>query len=361
METVTVNTSTPYVVHIGPDLLSQTGRLAAEATPSRTCAVITDTTVEPLYAAPVCRSLQEAGFKVCLHAFPAGEQNKNINTYGGMLEFLAENKLTRSDFVVALGGGVVGDMAGFAAATYQRGIDYIQIPTTFLAASDSSVGGKTAIDLRAGKNLAGAFHQPKMVICDTDTFRSLPEDAFADGVAETVKHGFIADRDFHNFLMTEDLHARIDNVVRRNVEIKAAVVGEDERERGKRKLLNFGHTLGHAIEKCSGYTVTHGHSVAIGMVLASRAAERLGYSPAGTLEAVEAACRRFRLPTECPYTAGELYAAATGDKKRDGGSIDVVVLEEIGRAGTVRLNMEELRTFAEAALSDKENFYADRI
>lgn len=350
METVTVNASASYPVHIGSGLLAKAGELIAGVTSSRTCAVITDTTVERLYAAPVCRSLQDAGFRVYLHAFPAGEQSKNLAAYGGILEFLAESRLTRSDFAVALGGGVVGDMAGFAAATYQRGIDYIQMPTTFLAASDSSVGGKTAIDLAAGKNLAGAFHQPKMVICDTDTFRTLPEDTFADGVAETVKHGLIADRDFYQFLMREELRGRIDGVVRRNVEIKAAVVGEDEREHGRRKLLNFGHTLGHAIEKCSGYTVTHGHAVAVGMVLATRAAERLGYSPAGTLSRVTEALRRFRLPVECPYTAEELYAAATGDKKRDGGSIDVVVLEEIGRARTVRLDMDGLRKFTEAAL-----------
>ena len=350
MQTVIVNASTAYPVHIGSGLLDRAGALITASTGSRTCAVITDTTVEKLYAAPVCRSLQDAGFQVCLHAFPAGERNKNLGTYGAILEFLAENKLTRSDFLVALGGGVVGDMAGFAAATYQRGIGYIQMPTTFLAASDSSVGGKTAIDLAAGKNLAGAFHQPKMVICDTDTFRTLPEETFADGVAETVKHGLIADRAFFNFLMTGDVRTRMDQVVRRNVEIKAAVVGEDEKEHGKRKLLNFGHTLGHAIEKCSGYTVSHGHAVAVGMVLASRAAERLGYSPAGTLEAVRAACRRFDLPTECPYTAPELYAAATGDKKRDGGSIDVVVLKEVGRADTVRLDLEGLRRFTEAAL-----------
>ena len=350
MQTITVNASTPYPVHIGPGLLERAGELIAGVTKSRTCAVITDATVEKLYAAVVCRSLQEAGFQVCLHTFPAGEQSKNLQTYGGMLEFLAENKLTRSDFVIALGGGVVGDMAGFAAATYQRGVDYVQMPTTFLAASDSSVGGKTAIDLAAGKNLAGAFHQPSMVICDTDTFKSLPEDAFADGVAETVKHGLIADRDFYHFLMTEDIHSRIDGVVRRNVEIKSAVVNEDEFERGKRKLLNFGHTLGHAIEKNSGFTVPHGHAVAIGMVLAARAGEKLGHSPAGTLDAVRSACRRFGLPTECPYTAGELYAAATGDKKRDGGSIDVVVLEETGKAKTVRLDMDGLREFTEAAL-----------
>ena len=304
----------------------------------------------PLYGGRVQDSLKRAGFDFHAYTFPAGEQNKNLDTYRKILEFFALNRLTRSDFVIALGGGVAGDMAGFAAATYQRGVDYIQLPTTFLAASDSSVGGKTAVDLEAGKNLVGAFHQPKLVLCDTETFRTLTPETFADGVAETVKHGLIADRDFFNSLMAGRMDTDINGVVRRNVEIKASVVGEDEFERGKRKLLNFGHTLGHAIEKLSGFTVTHGHAVAIGMVLACRAAERLGHSPAGTLETVLDACRRFRLPTECPYSAQALYDAATGDKKRDGGSIDVVVLEETGRAKTVRLDMEGLRAFVEAAL-----------
>ena len=348
METVMVNASTAYPVHIGGGLLEKTGELIAGVTKSRACAVVTDTTVETLCAARVCRSLQDAGFQVCLHAFPAGEQSKNIATYAGILEFFAENKLTRSDFAVTLGGGVVGDMGGFAAATYQRGIDFIQIPTTFLAAADSSVGGKTAVNLSAGKNLAGAFHQPKLVICDTDVFRSLPADTFADGMAETLKHGLIADADFFDELTrgTPD----VDRMVLKDVKIKAAVVNEDEFERGKRKLLNFGHTLGHAIEKCSGYAAPHGHAVAIGMVLAARAGEKMDFSPAGTLDAVVAANRKYGLPVECPYTAAELYAAATGDKKRGGGDIDVVVLEEIGRARTVRLDMEGLRAFTEAAL-----------
>jgi len=350
METVIVNASSAYPVHIGGGLLDRCGELIAAAVKSRRCAVITDSTVGPLYAARVCASLEDAGFTPLLYTFPAGEQNKNLTVYGGILEYFAQNRLTRSDCVIALGGGVAGDMAGFAAATYQRGVDYIQMPTTFLAASDSSVGGKTAVDLAAGKNLAGAFWQPRLVICDTDTFRTLPADTFADGAAETVKHALIKDKDFLDFLMAEDIHQSIERVVRRNVEIKAAVVGEDEFERGTRRLLNFGHTLGHAIEKCSGYGVTHGHAVAVGMVLATRAAERLGYSPAGTLDAVLAANARFGLPSRCPYGADGLYRAATGDKKRDGGSIDVVVLEEPGRAKTVRLDMDGLRAFTEAAL-----------
>ena len=344
-----VHAARPYPVYIGSGLLDHCGELAARHSNGR-CAVICDDTVCGLYGPRVCRALEAAGLHPVLHAFPAGEQHKTLSTYGAILGFLAENHITRSDCVVALGGGVTGDMAGFAAATYQRGIDFIQVPTTFLAASDASVGGKTAVDLPAGKNLAGAFWQPRAVICDTDTFATLPESAFQDGAAETLKHGLIADGEFFRFLMNEDMHRHMEAVVRRNVEIKAAVVAEDEREQGQRKLLNFGHTLGHAIEKCSGYQVSHGHAVAIGMVLAARAAEALDYGGQGTLDAVLAACKRYGLPTACPYSAGELYAAATGDKKRSGGCIDVVVLREVGRAETVRLDLDGLRKFTEAAL-----------
>ena len=350
MERVHVRASRDYDVLIGEGLLAGCGGEIAAVTASRRCALVTDSTVAPLYARRVEDSLRQAGMDVCTYVFPAGEQSKTLATYGDILAFLAENRLTRSDFVAALGGGVAGDMAGFAAATYQRGIDYIQLPTTFLAASDSSVGGKTAVDLPAGKNLAGAFWPPRLVVCDCGTFSTLPADTFADGVAETLKHGLIADRDFFDFLMRQPIRDHLPAVVRRNVEIKAAVVAEDEFESGKRKLLNFGHTLGHAIEKCSGYTVTHGHAVAVGMVLAARAAERLGLSPKGTLETVLAGNRRYDLPTECPYAAQELYDAATGDKKRRGGKIDVVVLEEIGRAKTIPLDMDGLRAFVEAAL-----------
>ena len=344
-----VHAARPYPVYIGSGLLDHCGELVAQHSNGR-CAVICDDTVCGLYGPRVCRALEAAGLHPVLHAFPAGEQHKTLSTYGAILGFLAENHITRSDCVVALGGGVTGDMAGFAAATYQRGIDFIQVPTTFLAASDASVGGKTAVDLPAGKNLAGAFWQPRAVICDTDTFATLPESAFQDGAAETLKHGLIADGEFFRFLMNEDMHRHMEAVVRRNVEIKAAVVAEDEREQGQRKLLNFGHTLGHAIEKCSGYQVSHGHAVAVGMVLAARAAEALDYGGQGTLDAVLSACERYGLPTACPYSAGELYAAATGDKKRSGGCIDVVVLREVGRAETVRLDLDGLRKFTEAAL-----------
>ena len=348
---LTVNTSKRYTIRIERGALDQLGAYCASLfAPGKKAVVITDTHVAPLYLERVSTSLRNAGFDVTSCAFPAGEPSKRLSTIEGIYGHMAQAHITRSDFAVALGGGVTGDMAGFAAATYQRGIDYIQMPTTFLAASDSSVGGKTAVDLPAGKNLVGAFWPPRLVVCDCDTFQTLPEDTFADGVAETLKHGLIADAAFFDFLMRQPIREHLSEVVRRNVEIKAAVVAEDEYESGKRKLLNFGHTLGHAIEKCSAYAVPHGHAVAIGMVLATRAAERLGYSPKGTLETVLAGNRRYGLPMECPYAAQELYDAATGDKKRRGGKIDVVVLEEIGRAKTIPLDLDGLRVFVEAAL-----------
>ncbi len=350
METVTVNASTPYAVHIGGGLLDGCGPYVRKAVRGSKCVLVSDSSVDPLYGDRVTQSLDSAGFTVCRHVFPAGERHKNLTTWGEMLERFAREKLTRSDCVAALGGGVTGDMAGFAAATYQRGIDYVQLPTTFLAASDASVGGKTAVDLAAGKNLAGAFWQPRVVLCDTDTFRTLPPSGFLDGLAETVKHGLIADRAFFRFLLSHDPRENINAVVRRNVEIKAAVVAEDEREGGKRKILNFGHTLGHAIEKCSGYRLSHGHAVAVGMILASRAAERLGLTPPGVLETLLDAYKVLDLPSQCSYDSGALYDAATGDKKRSGGRIDVVVLEEIGRARLVSLDMEGLKEFVEAAI-----------
>lgn len=348
METVRVKASRDYDVHIGRGLLYNCGSLISGITPSRRCALITDSNVKKLYADRVVKSLKESGFSVCVYDFPAGEKSKNLVTYAEIVEFLASKKITRSDCVIALGGGVTGDMAGFAAATYQRGVDFIQLPTTLLAASDSSVGGKTAVDLFAGKNLAGAFWPPRLVVCDCDTFDTLSPEIMGDGMAETIKHGLIADADFFQSVM--DGSVSIEQMVRRNVEIKAAVVGEDEFEHGRRKILNFGHTLGHAVEKCSGYAVSHGHAVAIGMVLASRAAERLGYSPKGILKAVLPANERYGLPSACEYDAQQLFDAAAGDKKRDGGSIDLVVLEEIGRAKTVRVDMDGLRAFVEAAL-----------
>ena len=349
MKTVSIQASQPYAVHIGAGLLARSGELIAEVTSSRHCVLVTDGNVSPLYAHVVIDVLKKAGFRVHLTVFQAGEEHKTLQSCGAILSEFAREGLTRADFAIALGGGVVGDLTGFACAIYQRGIDFIQMPTTLLAAADASVGGKTAVDLPEGKNLAGAFHQPKLVLCDTDLFRSLPASVYAEGMAEVIKHALIADRDLQDTLLRGDDIPDAE-LVRRNVEIKATFVCGDEKEHGKRKLLNFGHTLGHAVEYCSGYTISHGEAVAIGMVLVCRAAEKLGHSPAGITEAVCTLLRKYSLPVECPFGVEELFCAAVKDKKSCGEQIDIVVLKEIGRAETLRLTRGQLREFTEAAL-----------
>lgn len=350
MPTITIPASRPYDVSIDAGLLSRAGPRIGALTLSRCCVLVTDSNVAPLYAVTVRTSLQDAGFTVHTIVLPAGEQHKTLSTLGVLLSFFASHALTRSDLVIALGGGVVGDMAGFAAAVYQRGIDFVQLPTTLLSACDASVGGKTAVDLPEGKNLAGAFHQPRLVLCDTDTFDTLPPAVFTDGMAEVAKHALIADLSLYHGLMAGTFRTDIAEIVYRNVAIKAAVVAEDERENGRRKILNFGHTLGHSVEKLSGYTLSHGRAVAIGMTLATRAAQRMGYSPAGTLDTVLALLTRLTLPTHCPYAASELFAAAVSDKKRSGDRIDIVYLAQLGQADTQRLSLAELQQFTEAAL-----------
>ena len=350
MNTVLIQTAQPYAVHIGAGLIAHSGDLIADVTSARRCALVADTNTAPLYAQSVIYALERAGFAVHLYILPAGEEHKTLPVCAQLLSFFARVGLTRTDFAIALGGGVVGDMTGFACAVYQRGIDFVQMPTTLLAACDASVGGKTAVDLPEGKNLAGAFHQPRLVICDTDTFSTLPDAVFSEGMAEVIKHALIADKDLMLTLQTQDIRPRIGELVRRNIEIKASFVCGDEREHGQRKILNFGHTLGHAVERCSNYSIAHGNAVAIGMALICRTAERQGYSPEGTTETAQALLRRFSLPCECPFTAAQLFDAAVADKKRTGNSIDIVILEKIGQAKTLRLTLDQLREFTEATL-----------
>lgn len=326
MRTVHIDTSRPYDVQIGAGLLPQTGELMARVMKPCAAAIVTDSTVDGLYGQQVQDSLIRAGFSTLRYAFPAGESHKHLGTLGGILEFLAENHLTRSDVIVALGGGVPGDVAGFAAAVYARGIRFVQVPTTLLAAVDSSVGGKTAVDLKAGKNLAGCFHQPSLVVTDTDVIRALPKNLLSDGAAEVIKYGVLADPELFGWMGQPQWTSRIDEIIARSVSIKRDVVNADEFDVGLRQQLNLGHTFGHAIEKCSNFTITHGQGVAIGMGIAAGAANL-----PGVCQSILQACRACNLPVASPYPAGQLAEAALSDKKRQGGRITLVLPEKIGR------------------------------
>lgn len=344
MKIIQVRASKEYTVKIGAGLLRSLGSEAAALCKAKKVALVSDSTVWPLYGSKTAESLKSAGFHTVHFVFPAGEASKNGNTYLELLNFLAENQLTRSDLIVALGGGVVGDLAGFTAATYLRGIAYIQVPTTLLAAVDSSVGGKTAIDLPAGKNLCGAFYQPSLVLCDTNTLNTLPEDIFRDGCAEVIKYGVLYDPALFAHLEQQGLSFDRESVIARCVELKRDVVMKDEFDTGERMKLNLGHTIGHGVEARSNFTVSHGKAVAIGMAIVSRA----GNCPdAGRIiRCLEV----FALPIKTECTAEELYNAALSDKKRSGGNVNLIIPRVIGQCDIVSTPVEEIQSFIEAGL-----------
>ena len=350
IRTIPVGVAPAYEVSIGPGLLQKSGTRLKPLLGECRVAVITDSTVAPLYLETVLQSLEQAGFATCSHVFPAGEGHKTLSTLSDLLEFLASQHLTRTDCVAALGGGVTGDMAGFAAAVYLRGIRCVQLPTTLLAAVDSSVGGKTAVDLTAGKNLAGAFSQPAAVLCDTDCLKSLPAAVFADGAAEAIKTGVLCDETLFALFADGTLTADPGEVIARCIAYKAGVVERDEKELGERKLLNLGHTVGHAIEKCSGFTIPHGHAVAAGLAIMARAAETLGWTEEPLAVRIAACLAKNGLPTDTDYTAEALAQAALSDKKRAGDTITVVVPRRIGECELKKLPVRELLGLIAAGL-----------
>ena len=350
IRTIQVHTAPAYEVSIGGGLLHTCGQHLQEVLAPCHVAVITDSTVAPFYLEIVSASLRTAGFTVSSYVFPAGEANKNLSTFSDILEFLAENRLTRTDCIVALGGGVTGDMAGFAAASYLRGIRCVQMPTTLLSAVDSSVGGKTAIDLKAGKNLAGAFLQPTAVLCDTDCLSTLPADVFADGAAEAIKTGVLSDESLFSLFETGHLETAPAEVIAQCVAYKAGVVERDEKEQNERRLLNLGHTIGHAIEKCSSYTIPHGHAVAAGLAIIARAAERLGWTQEPIAERIADCLAKNGLPTNTDYSAEALAHAASADKKRAGSDITLVIPKKIGVCELKKVPVTELLPIISAGL-----------
>lgn len=350
MRSVTVKTSATYEVLIGSGLLQKTGEAVKKVISPCKAAIVTDSTVVHLYEETVRKSLTEAGFSVCTFVFPAGEASKNIHTLSHLLEFLAKEEMTRTDLIVALGGGVTGDLAGFGAAVYLRGISFVQIPTTFLAAIDSSVGGKTAVDLEAGKNLAGAFYQPKLVLCDTDVLQTLPEVVFADGIAEALKYGVLGDDALFEKIAGGDFRQDLEEIIETCVSMKRDVVEEDEFDTGKRQLLNLGHTFGHAIEQKSHFQMTHGHAVAIGMHLIAKAAEAKGIAEKGTAAAIAKALEQNQLPKETTFSLAEVAEGTLRDKKRRGGTISFVFPKKIGACEIVKIPVEEVEALAKMAM-----------
>ena len=351
MEQVTVKLSSrSYEVRIGGGLLEKAGEEIAPFAPGGRVALVSDDRVDQLYGDRTAASLEKAGLQVSRFTFPEGESSKNMTTYCHLLEFLARQRLTRADCVAALGGGVTGDLAGFAAATYLRGIALVQLPTTLLAAVDSSVGGKTGVDLEAGKNLAGAFCQPRRVLCDTHTLSTLTPETFADGMAEVIKYGAILDRELLELLEQRQDEDPMEVVIRRCVALKGMLVERDERDTGDRQLLNFGHTVGHAIEKRSGYTITHGSAVAMGMAVMARACWKNGFSKDNCAPRLEWLLKRYHLPTRCPYSLEELVEGMLSDKKRGGNRITLVAPMEEGRCVLHPVPVDELEAFLQPGM-----------
>ena len=330
MKTIHVSASRSYDILIERGILTRAGEEIKKVCGAGEALIVSEDTVWPLYGETVLQSMENAGFDVTSFTFPHGEQSKNLSVYAEILNALAARHISRKGLIVALGGGVTGDMAGFAAATYLRGIRFVQIPTTLLSQVDSSVGGKTAVDLPAGKNLAGAFYQPELVLCDLDTLDSLPREIFLDGCAEVIKYAVLGNAPFFEELNCTPPHAQLEHIIETCVRMKRDIVAQDEFDRGQRQLLNLGHTFGHGIEACSGFAVSHGSAVAIGMAMIVRAAAQLGLCTAGTRDAVLALLRQYGLPVDCAYPVEQMLGTILHDKKASGGSINLIVPTAVG-------------------------------
>ena len=344
MTTITVSASRTYDVIIGPGLLPQLGEYAQKLCKGHAAAIVSDSNVWPLWGQTAETALRNAGFQVVSFVFPAGENSKNGSVYLELVNFLAENGLTRGDLLIALGGGVVGDLTGFAAATYLRGVPYIQVPTTLLAAVDSSVGGKTAIDLPAGKNLCGAFYQPSLVLCDTDTLTTLPESVFRDGCAEVIKYAVLYDPELFSILERDGLAFHREAIIAKCVQWKRQAVTEDEFDTGARMKLNLGHTLGHGMEAASDFSLSHGQAVAMGMAAVCRASKCLD------TQRILALLEAFGLPTATALPANEIHRHALGDKKRSGDTVNLIIPQVIGDCAIVPTPVAALKSFIEEGL-----------
>ena len=344
MKQIPIHTADPYIVTVGSGVLAFAGEAVCSLTQAQKVCIVSDDTVFSLYGDRLYRHLHAAGLQVCHFTFPAGESGKSLETYSKLLQALSAEGLCRKDCILALGGGVTGDLAGFAAATYLRGIAYIQIPTTLLAMVDSSVGGKTGIDLPSGKNLCGAFYQPKAVLCDTDALQTLQDTVFFDGCAEIIKYGILYDQALFSHLEQYGPDFDREWVISSCVQHKADAVFQDCYDNGVRKLLNLGHTVGHAIEHCSNYTFSHGQAVAIGIATVCR-----GTKCADT-QRILSLLQRFDLPVSANFSPEVIFSAAFSDKKRQGSSVDLILPKAIGNCQIVSTSLDDFKKSLEEGL-----------
>lgn len=333
IKTIRVNLKKGYDIQIGKNL--NLVEYISKITNTDKIAIVSDDIVYPLYGEKLKKDLKEKGYNVYTYFFNHGEENKNLKTYEGILNFLAENEFTRTDTIIALGGGVVGDTVGFASATFLRGVKYIQIPTTLLSAVDSSVGGKTAVDLSSGKNLVGAFYQPSLVLIDAKVIEELPAEIYLDGMGEVLKYAILDQKIYQ--LLSKGCYD-LAELIYLCVEYKRQIVEEDEFEGGKRKLLNLGHTPAHAIELLSNYQITHGKAVRMGLKIMLNHAIKTGAICKETYESLS----KLIGETSCKYLPSELKEASLGDKKRVGDFINMVKIYGIGDCRIEKVNINDL-------------------
>ena len=348
MDTIHIKASTVYDVIIERNSLSRIAEYLQPIKPACSVMIVTDDNVGPLYASTIAEHLKTAGYTVHTYTFPHGESEKNGHRLMDLIETLGNAKLTRKDLIIALGGGVVGDLAGFAAATYLRGIDYVQVPTSLLAAVDSSVGGKTAVNLECGKNLWGAFKQPILVLCDPETLSTLPKEEWINGCGEIIKYGFLDHPELLDQLRERPLlqHPEdVDSIIAQCVRIKAHVVEVDEKESGFRATLNLGHTFGHGIEHGSAFTIPHGNAVALGLLIMAKGAVAHKELEPTIIPMIENLLLSHQLPTTMTIPKDVILEEASHDKKASGSSITIVVPTGYGTSALKQVTFQELATY----------------
>lgn len=348
MKTITINTASSYNVFVGSDLMNQISDFLPIKVPGQKAVIISDSNVWPLYGHHLECLLNNAGYKATHYIFPAGESQKVAGTYLAIIDYLASLSFSRSDLLIALGGGVVGDITGFVAATFLRGVSYIQIPTSLLAMVDSSVGGKTGIDLKVGKNLIGAFYQPEMVICDVSLLSTLPQDVFRDGCAEIIKYGILYDEALFSHLEKKGLKFDLEYVISRCIDLKRIVVTTDEFDRGERQKLNLGHTIGHGIEAKSNFRISHGEGVALGISIIAKSAHSMGFCSSETTERIQNVLRNIGFSLEIPYSPEDICPYILSDKKRNGNIIKLIVPENIGNCSIVPVVVDKIPSIIKA-------------